>query len=340
MKKNRKTLLRYLTVPTFSLNSKGAGLMDGIIAMGVIGIGVTANMTIYSGSSNATRSTISNLSFSNVKASVSEVLHSKSTYLMTSGNSALKNCVSSAGTCANNRSIIGDINEPGESTAIASKNGVPYLINGAVAKTATEKRLAVYTVKITEMKSYCNRGEATCDLASEIRVKYEISPITSNYKILGAPSAEYFKNGSKIKPQFLEKGQAVVRISDFKISDELSTNLCGASNLIVHPKNARQKMFASKTPQPEIMQGIHNFSSDMKTATTICDNRFTKAQKGERGRTGNNGSNGYIGRDGVRGPRGNTGPQGYRGKKPGSYGGNWNGRDHYPSVYLPTDNRT
>ena len=189
MKNLKDIFIKNLKTPVFSITNKGAGLMDGIIAMGVIGIGITANMTIYNGSSNATRSTISNLSFSNVKASVSEVLHSKSTYLMTTGNRALKNCISNAGTCTNNGSVIGDINEPGESTAIASKNGVPYLINGAVAKTTAEKKIAVYTVKLTEMKSYCNRGEATCDLASEIRVKYEISPITSNYKILGAPSA-------------------------------------------------------------------------------------------------------------------------------------------------------
>lgn len=317
--KNESTTFwkRHLRLPCIAGN-RGAGLVEGILAMGIIGIGVGANMMIFKSSNQSLRSIKANLTFSNLKSSISTNLHSKST-LIASATGALEKCVtvSNGNTkdCMHKQNVMQDLYEPGTNKVFLSNGGVKYLLNGAIASTAKEKKLAVFEVKATSMKAYCQDGEKkeqkeqNCDLSTEVIIEYEIYPITSQYAILGVPSEGYFcknnKCGSKkdLKPNFIEVGKAVARIADFKVDPDFTTiNDCNDDNYLT---KYGLKFFKPNQPEYEALSGIEKFFADGKRGKASC--KPNRPDPGQKGKNGEHGATGEPGSS-IRGPKGYPAP--------------------------------
>lgn len=289
---------RYLPLPRLAAN-KGAGLVEGVLAMGIIGMGVGANLMTFNSSNQSLRSIKANLTFSNLKSTISTNLHSKST-LIASAKGDLEKCVSASkgntNDCSNKQSVMQDLFEPGTNKVFLSNNGVKYLLNGAIASTPKEKKLAVFEVKATSMKAYCWNNDLKCDLATEVIIEYEIYPITSQYAILGVPSEGYFcknnKCGSKkdLKPNFIEVGKAVARTADFKVDPDFTTDDCNGNNYL-----SKYGLNFFVKGNYGVLSGIEKFSADGKRGKAICRNNDPKRGPG-----------GVKGIDGnkVKGPRG------------------------------------
>lgn len=337
-----KQILKFLYTP-FNMGKAnlGASLIEGILALGVIGIGVSANISIFSSSNVSARSTIANLSLSQLQASLNEVLHSRSILFM-SAKGNLQKCVTNSGSddCNNNSNVIQNILEPGESTVIAGSSPAYYKLNGEVTK---DKSKAAYQVTISSMKALCQTGAAKCDLAADISIKYKISPYVDNFKILGAPNKGYFyKNGKSgdIKSNLEYDGESVIRVSSFKISENLTTSDCNPGSYARSLGDGHRifKGSFSAPFTPNLLEGFKEISRDGESAKAICNDKLAGPVRGLNGTDGSRGPDGVAGVQGPRGPNGDRGPQGYRAARPGAYGGSFHPDSGSASVYIPRDN--
>jgi hypothetical protein len=322
--------------------NKGAGLMEGVIALGVIGVGIAANVNIFSTSSVSARATFSALSLSHLKTNIAQKLHSK-TIVSDSMKGKLADCMTATDanneTCKSGTNVVQPLKEPGETFNFIGSGTSPayYKLSGELVK---EKKKAAYQVKATSMKPICHEEGGSCDLAAEIVISYQITPVTSNYKILGAPNESYFYKSGKVKagnlkPAYLDEDEAILIVSSFKVSKELTTTDCNPGGYKRTLKSGH-KVF--RDARPNVLQGFKNISEDGKKADAVCSDAIAAAKKGGDGKDGSRGISGNQGPNGPRGPRGDRGPQGYRGAKPGNYGGSYYPNTGSSSVYIPRDN--
>lgn len=330
-----KIILRPFNGP----KNDGVGVVDGLIAMGVIGIGLTANLNIYSSTSKSTRMTIANLSFAQIKSSIAETLHSKS-ILVYSAKSSLLKCIKSSGVndCINNSNVSQDILEIGTKDVLIGLKPTYFKNNGELTK---DVKKGVFKLTLTEMKALCYLGEKSCDIASEISIKYRLTPVISNYKLLGAPSASYFeKSPGTLDENYTENGKAIIRVAAFKISEKLTTTDCNPGSYKLVLKNGHKVFNADYKSAftPKLLEGFDNISRDGTTADAVCNNDLAGPSRGNKGIDGVDGSAGAAGIAGPRGFKGPNGPQGFRGARPGVYGGAFNKDTRQPIVSIPRDN--
>ena len=231
--------------------------------------------------------------------------------------------------CFVNSNLKIDLLDPIDKTSILAEKGTKYMFDGSVASVSQNKE-AVFNVELDKIIPFCREGKSSCDLASEIAIQYTIYPITSRYKVLGAPSPDYFckKAPCENKPEnmranFVEKGEVIVRTADFKVDEDLTTDRCKINNmeLLEKTKNGREYYLfpprpanptkynkndacfkGSKAIPPEFlaMTGIERFSEDGKKGKAKCDD--VKPE---------------CGGEGVPGLKGEKGLQGGKGYKPG-----------------------
>lgn len=308
-------------------SERGAGLVEGIVAFGVIGLGIAANMSLFGSSNTALRSNKSNLVFSNVKASLSASLQAKSVLLVSAkSGSPLDRCIASHGKddCKEISNLKTDLLDPFDTKkSILAISGTKYMFDGSVAD-ASQQKNAVFTAELDRIRAVCRRDEKEkqkqkqiqCDLASEVIIEYKLYPITSQYKILGVPDASYFCKTSSscegkpenMKKNFVEYGEVVVRTADFKVDENLTTDLCPTDGKMrdingdLHLKlPSPSGKCPGGTPKNQVMVGIKKFTEDGSKGYVICrDVTFSCGAAGVKGPTG------IPGRRGLKGYRSYT----------------------------------
>lgn len=270
----------------------GAGLVEGMVAVTVLGLGLAGSLQYFSGMTHVQDKNTALISMTQTAASLGQYAASRGIIRYSAqqtSNGQLKACVEEAGTCNANTVTSFTLYNPGGTEILAGPTGKPaeYDRHG---RFCTNPAQCAYTATI-EFRAICPNNQATCSRAQTLMITYEV--VANNNKAI------WKLDGSNTDVLALKptKPMRFTKQVDFNFAE-----IWKQVNVDCNGGALNYASLASMTAasNPRALQGLA-FNLQPLCAT------LQTAQKGIKGPQG---AQGNAGPGGAAGPPGDPGPAG------------------------------